>query len=100
MVYVLLCLLFHDFVFECDGDHRDLHVLTHSFPTRRSSDFVRAIPDYRQVPGNLGVRILERTEADVVHFQTLTFWSGIDAIRAFAGPDATDRKSTRLNSSH
>src|SRR3546814_17172557 len=26
------------FFFECDCDHRDLHVLTHSFPTRRSSD--------------------------------------------------------------
>src|SRR3546814_15822855 len=26
------------FFFECYGDHRDLHVLTHSFPTRRSSD--------------------------------------------------------------
>src|SRR3546814_3623284 len=24
--------------FECYGDHRDLHVLTHAFPTRRSSD--------------------------------------------------------------
>src|SRR3546814_13474112 len=24
--------------FELYGDHRDLHVLTHSFPTRRSSD--------------------------------------------------------------
>src|SRR3546814_18884449 len=24
--------------FLCYGDHRDLHVLTHSFPTRRSSD--------------------------------------------------------------
>src|SRR3546814_5627378 len=24
--------------FYCYGDHRDLHVLTHSFPTRRSSD--------------------------------------------------------------
>src|SRR3546814_8301469 len=24
--------------FSCYGDHRDLHVLTHSFPTRRSSD--------------------------------------------------------------
>src|SRR3546814_5719414 len=27
-----------DVFFEGDGDHRDLHVLTHSFPTRRSSD--------------------------------------------------------------
>src|SRR3546814_13639100 len=23
---------------KCDGDHRDLHVLTHSFPTRRCAD--------------------------------------------------------------
>src|SRR3546814_13776725 len=30
----MLCCLF----FECDGDPRGLHVLTHSFPTRRSSD--------------------------------------------------------------
>src|SRR3546814_16580865 len=26
------------FLFECSGTHRDLHVLTHSFPSRRSSD--------------------------------------------------------------
>src|SRR3546814_5166559 len=26
------------FFFEWTGEHRDLHVLTHSFPTRRSSD--------------------------------------------------------------
>src|SRR3546814_7711337 len=26
------------FFFSCYGDHRDLHVLTHSFPTLRSSD--------------------------------------------------------------
>src|SRR3546814_17677820 len=31
-----VCLLY--FFFSCYGDHRDLHVLTHSFPTRRSSD--------------------------------------------------------------
>src|SRR3546814_10994757 len=33
----MLCL----FCFQCYGDHRDLHVLTHSFPTRRSSDLVQ-----------------------------------------------------------
>jgi hypothetical protein len=49
----------------------------------------RAIPDYRSVTGNLGVRVLERVEGDIVHFQTLTFWSGIDAIQRFAGNDAT-----------
>src|SRR3546814_17636123 len=26
------------FFFSCNAAHRDLHVLTHSFPTRRSSD--------------------------------------------------------------
>src|SRR3546814_19101069 len=32
-----------DFFFEEYGDHRDLHVLTHSFPTRRSSDLVAIV---------------------------------------------------------
>src|SRR3546814_17431148 len=31
------------FFFSCDADHRDLHLLTHSFPTLRSSDL-----NYRQ----------------------------------------------------
>src|SRR3546814_5956400 len=30
--------MFFVFFFSWYGDHRDLHVLTHSFPTRRSSD--------------------------------------------------------------
>ena len=45
----------------------------------------RAIPDYRSVAGNLGVRLLERADGDVVHFVTLTWWRDLDAIRAFAG---------------
>jgi hypothetical protein len=49
----------------------------------------RAIPDYRAVPGNVGVRILERSEGDIVHFQTPTFWTGPVALRAFAGADIT-----------
>ena len=46
-----------------------------------------AIPDYQSVPGNLGVHILEREEAGIVHFMTLTFWKDLAAIRAFAGDD-------------
>src|SRR3546814_18757454 len=42
MVFValvsILCILFF---WKCRGDHRDLHVLTHSCPTRRSSDLAR-----------------------------------------------------------
>src|SRR3546814_17794225 len=30
------------FFFECYGEHRDLHALTHSVPTRRSSDLEAA----------------------------------------------------------
>src|SRR3546814_2898588 len=30
------------FFFSGSGDHRDLHVLTHSFPTRRSADLLDA----------------------------------------------------------
>ena len=52
----------------------------------------RAIPDYRAVTGNLGVRVLERRDGDVVHFQTLTFWSSLGAIHGFAGADATRAK--------
>ena len=47
----------------------------------------RAIPDYRSIPGNLSVHVLERREGDVTHFITLTLWEGLDAIRAFAGED-------------
>jgi heme-degrading monooxygenase HmoA len=47
----------------------------------------RAIPDYRSIPGNISVHVLERCEGDVTHFITLTFWEGLDAIRAFAGED-------------
>ena len=52
----------------------------------------RAIPDYRSVPGNLSVHILERAEGEVTHFITLTFWKSLDAIRRFAGDDADKAK--------
>ena len=52
----------------------------------------RAIPDYRGVPGNLGVFVLERPAADAVHFVTLTYWTSLDAIRAFAGEDVLKAK--------
>ena len=47
----------------------------------------RAIPDYRSVPGNISVHVLERTDGPVTHFVTLTFWDSMAAIRSFAGDD-------------
>jgi heme-degrading monooxygenase HmoA len=52
----------------------------------------RAIPDYRSVPGNISVHVLERADGSVTHFVTLTFWSSMAAIRGFAGEDAEAAK--------
>ena len=52
----------------------------------------RAIPDYRSVPGNISVHVLERTEGDVTHFITMTFWDSLASIRAFAGDDLEKAK--------
>src|SRR3546814_6412690 len=46
------------FFFSCCRDHRDLHVLTHSFPTRRSSDRVAALARTRPLPR--GLRIFDQ----------------------------------------
>jgi heme-degrading monooxygenase HmoA len=52
----------------------------------------RAVPDYRSVPGNLSVHILERADGDVTHFMTMTFWTDVEAIRSFAGADVEAAK--------
>jgi heme-degrading monooxygenase HmoA len=53
---------------------------------------VRALPDYRSVPGNLDVFVMRRDEGDVTHFLTLSHWESEDAIRAFAGDDLLKAK--------
>lgn len=45
------------------------------------------LKDYRNVDGNLGVRVLRRTENDRVHFLLITFWDSYESIRTFAGED-------------
>ena len=57
--------------------------------SRRYREFLnsRAIPDYRSVPGNVSVHVLERSEGDVTHFMTMTFWQDVAAIRGFTGND-------------
>jgi hypothetical protein len=46
-----------------------------------------ALPEYLATRGNRGAWCLHRTEADVTHFEMLTFWDNIDAIKRFAGDD-------------
>jgi heme-degrading monooxygenase HmoA len=47
-----------------------------------------ALPDYLRVPGNRGAWCLHRAlGADTVEITMLTFWTDMEAIRGFAGPD-------------
>jgi heme-degrading monooxygenase HmoA len=66
-------------------------------PTARAKEYrdftiTRAIPDYQSVEGNISVHILERQEGDITHFMTLTFWTDLDSIKAFAGSDVEAAK--------
>jgi len=45
------------------------------------------ISDYKATPGNLGVFMSRRVEGDVVHFETISLWESLAAIRSFAGDD-------------
>jgi len=46
-----------------------------------------ALPEYLATRGNRGAWCLCRTEADITHFEMLTFWDDTDAVRRFAGDD-------------
>jgi heme-degrading monooxygenase HmoA len=43
------------------------------------------IPAYRATAGNRGAFILRRRDGDRVEFVTLSFWTSLDEVRAFAG---------------
>jgi hypothetical protein len=46
-----------------------------------------ALLEYLAMRGNRGPCCLCRTEAEVTHFEMLTFWDDTDAIKRFAGDD-------------
>jgi heme-degrading monooxygenase HmoA len=45
-------------------------------------------PQLASIPGHRGTYVLRRRQAAIVEFTVITFWESIDAITAFAGPDA------------
>ncbi len=66
-------------------------------PSEKADEYLHlmltvAVPDYRSVPGNLGVYVLRRFEGDQAHFLLLTLWQSEDAIRAFAGAEMDKAK--------
>src|SRR3546814_17964576 len=98
------------FVFELYGDHRDLHVLTQSVPTRRSSELAPRSTDGRPARsrattlargwwpcGSRSPAMLAATCRGSV--RSIGGRSGL-AGQERAAALAEDRKSTRLNSSH
>jgi heme-degrading monooxygenase HmoA len=61
-------------------------------PKTKSDDYLQrmrkvALRDYKSVPGNRGAFCLHRVEGDVAHFDMLTFWDDIEAVKRFAGDD-------------
>jgi hypothetical protein len=46
-----------------------------------------ALPEYLATGGNRGASCLRRTEANVTHFEMLTFWEDTNGIKRFAGDD-------------
>src|SRR3546814_18214616 len=86
--------LSRDFFFSCYGDHRNLHVLTPSFPNRRSSDLARGHEACSALSRAVrGLLPDSAARGDAKRGAGLR-WS------AATGAARGDRKSTRLNSSH
>ena len=46
-----------------------------------------ALPDYRSTPGNKCAYVLHRIEGGIAHFNLLTLWEDIEAVKKFAGED-------------
>lgn len=42
---------------------------------------------YGETRGNLGLRLLRRTEGEATEFLVVSFWDSMEAIRGFAGDD-------------
>jgi heme-degrading monooxygenase HmoA len=51
-----------------------------------------AIPDYRSTQGFQGLTFLRRVEGDEAHFDLITYWESMNAIRNFAGEDPDKAK--------
>src|SRR3546814_18452119 len=98
MYIIYECVLFSlllviSFFFELYVDHRDLHLLTHSFPTRRSSDLLL---DQERDPLAAG----HKRVGDIRRQRDIPKTGARDGHRVVGGQRTEDRKSTRLNSSH
>ena len=61
-------------------------------PVSKSEEYLHlmrtiALPEYLATRGNRGAWCLSRTDADIPHFEMLTFWDDTASIQIFAGDD-------------
>ena len=82
---------------QTDGDSMIVRMWHGRVPTSKADAYAqftngRAIADYRSVRGNLSVHVLQRSEGDITHFITLTFWDSLESIKSFAGDDVEAAK--------
>jgi hypothetical protein len=45
------------------------------------------IADYTSTKGNLGAQVLERSEGEITHWWTISWWDSYESIRSFAGEE-------------
>jgi hypothetical protein len=50
------------------------------------------VRDYRATTGNLGVLVLRRPRGDLIEVTTVSLWTSMDAVKAFAGDDPEHAK--------
>ena len=53
------------------------------------SEFLKriAVPDYEKTTGFKGLRFLRTIMGSEAHFQLITFWESLEAVKNFAGAD-------------
>ena len=73
---------------------RTWHGVTDAARADEYLDYLKktGVPEYQATPGNQGVYVLRRIEADRAHFLLLTLWESEAAVRRFAGPDMEKAK--------
>ncbi|GAB7258314.1 antibiotic biosynthesis monooxygenase family protein [Polaribacter sp. OB-PA-B3] len=47
----------------------------------------RDIPDYRKTDGFIKLTFLKRSDNEFTYFKLLTFWTGLNTIKNFTGPN-------------
>lgn len=50
------------------------------------------IREYRETPGNRGALVIRRAKDELVEVTTVSFWTSMDAVKAFAGENPEQAK--------